>query len=89
MIRPCQRPVDLDAEAARLAEERKDPPGRVWGVFHPHTSPQVVTVQVDGHPFQGRARADMERREFDERCQWCESRVHSLVWRDTPGWVSE
>ena len=88
-VPPGSRAIDPQAEADRLAEARRDPPGRVWGVHHPYTSPQLVTVRVDGHPFPGRAAADEERRKLDGYCEWCESKAHSLVWRDTPIWNAE
>ena len=85
-VPPGIREIDPDAEAARLAEARKDPPGRVWGVDHPDGK---VTVRIDGHPFPSRGAALAERLKCDEDCDSCDGGRHTLVWRDTPIWVSE
>ena len=85
-VPPGIREIDPDAEAARLAEARKDPPGRVWGIDHPDGQ---VTVRIDGCPFPSRAAADAERRKCDEDCDSCDGGRHTLVWRGAPIWVSE
>ena len=83
---PGLHPVDPDREVARLIAQRNDPPGRVWGIDHRNGK---VTVRVDGHPFPSRASADLERRMCDQDCDSCDGGRHTLVWRDTPMWVSE
>lgn len=80
------RRIDLNAEMARLAEARKDPPGRVWAVAHPGG---IVTVRVDGHPFGSRVAADKDRLLRDGNCECCDSEAHWLLWRDTPVWAAE
>lgn len=72
----------------RLAETRKDPPGRVWGVRHPDGS---VTVHVTGQPFESRFAAGRERDAMNSDCEYCEPGMstHALVYRDTPHWRDE
>ena len=80
---PGIRPIDPDAEAARLARERLDPPGREWAIRHPGGK---ITVRIDGHAFPGRITAETERAASDEDCEWCDGGTHALTYRDQPAW---
>jgi len=83
---------DPQAEMERLAEARKDPPGRVWGVRHPQgdgLGPGRVSVHVTGHPFGSRFEAALERDALNSDCEYCERGQHILVYRDTPPWRDE
>lgn len=87
------RPIpDPGAEVGRLARLRNDPPGRVWGVKH---NGGEVTVHVNGHLFESRRQAALERQKYDAGgadCEWCDGKLpprHTLVYRDTPMWRDE
>jgi hypothetical protein len=80
---PGARRIDPDEEAARLARQRLDPPGREWAVRHPGGK---VTVRIDGHAFPGRTSADDERIALDGDCEWCDGGTHALVCRDRQPW---
>lgn len=85
---------DAQAEMERLAEARRDPPGRVWGVKHPRlatdlASEDCVTVQADGKPFGTREAAEAECYRLNlesagRRNQGCCYRgvTHRPVYRD-------
>jgi len=77
------RRINPDEEAARLARERLDPPGREWGVRHPGGK---VTVMVDGHAFPGRLSAGEALAECGLDCEWCDGGPHGLVYRDRQPW---
>lgn len=77
------RRINPDAEAARLARERLDPPEREWGIRHPGGK---VTVRVDGHAFPGRLSAEMALAECAGDCEWCDGGTHVLVYRDRQPW---
>lgn len=81
-----RRIPDPQAEMERLAEARKDQPGRDWGVRHPDGK---VTVRIDGHAFRSRREADAERAVCDSECDSCDGGTHYLAWRAVQGWQAE
>jgi hypothetical protein len=80
---PGIRRINPDEEAARLARDRLDPPGREWGVRHPGGK---VTVFIDGHAFPSRSEAETERTASDQDCDSCHGGTHTLVCRDRQPW---
>lgn len=80
-------PVDPDTEAARLAEARKDPPAREWGVRHPFG-------HVDGPKLRDTAASNVEQYNNGAWCASCQqvtgnpdpSEPHVLVYRDVTPW---
>jgi hypothetical protein len=78
LLPPGVRAVNPDAEAARLAQERGDPPGRQWGIRHagPH---RIV------RPYLSRGDAAADLRHLDDGCADCDG-PHALVFRDSPHW---
>ena len=78
------RPLDPDAEAARLAEARDDPPSREWGIRHPDGS---VSVFITGHAYASRRQAEAARRGMEIECDCAgDPGEHRLVYRDKPPW---
>lgn len=82
-IPPGIRRIDPDAEAARLARERLDPPGREWAIRHPGGK---ITVQIDGHAYPARITAERELPGPGDECEWCDGGTHALVYRDRQAW---
>jgi len=82
-IPPGIRRVNPDEEAARLARDRLDPPGREWGIRHPGGK---ITVFIDGHAFGSRLSAETERTGRDQDCDTCNGGPHVLVCRDRQQW---
>lgn len=83
MTNPGARRIDPEEEAARLARQRLDPPGREWAVRHPGGK---ITVQCDGHAFDMRITAERELPAPDDECEWCDGGPHVLVCRDRRAW---
>lgn len=84
------RTVDPDTEAAKLAEARKDPPGREWGVQHPFG-------MVEGPKLRDTAASQVEQYNGGAWCAHCmhlggtatPDRPHVLVYRDVTPWRAE
>jgi hypothetical protein len=71
----------------RSDAEQKNPLGREWGVRH---EGGMVTVHFDGFAFQSRYSANKQRQEYNDSCEWCNGKNHTLAWRSTASpWNSE
>lgn len=91
------RPIgDPQAEMERLAEARKDPAGRQWGIRHPSDNSVSVPAPIGNHPWGSKVEAERDMCRRLRCCAYCDCpgcdvdmSAHRLAYRDIPPWRDE
>lgn len=91
------RRIDPDAEVARLAEARRNPLARVWGVRHPLDGSVTVPAPIGRNPWGSKVEAERDLHHRIKGCAYCtveggpevDDSAHTLAYQDVSPWRDE